>query len=234
MALPPPDPSGRHRLSVRISTASGSIKVIAEARSDVVVTRGGQAESLADGVVEVRPARPSSSVDVRCPGGTDVVVGTASGGVELEGRLGAVRVTSASGSIRADSVTEADLRTASGSVAVQECDGRCRVSTKSGKVKVSVTGEADVSSVAGRITIERVDGTVDVRTVSGKVWIGATGHGPIGARTMSGSIKISLPRGVRPAVHMSGLRSVDCRCEAGDDVSVDVATISGAVEILPS
>src|SRR6266545_2107258 len=110
MALPPPDPSGRRRLRMR--------------------------------------------------------VGTASGGVELEGLFGAVSVTSASGSIRAGSVAEADLRTASGSVGVEECAGRCRVSTKSGKVKVCVTGEADVSSVAGRITIERVDGTVEVRTVS--------------------------------------------------------------------
>ena len=39
-----------------------------------------------DGVVEIRPRRPSSAVTVRCPAGAVLVIGTASGSVELRGR----------------------------------------------------------------------------------------------------------------------------------------------------
>lgn len=232
-ALPPPDAPECPHARLRISTTSGSVTVIAEERADVTVDRGGQAETLGDGGVEVRAPRPSASVVVRCPVGTDLVVGTSSGGVELVGRFGSVSVTSASGSIRTQSVTEADLRTTSGTVGVGECAGRCRVSTKSGTVNVLLAGEADISSVAGTITIEEVDGTVEVRTVSGTVTVGANGKGPVDARTMSGAITIRLPRGLRPAVRMSGRRSVETECEAGNDVNVDVSTISGAVRILP-
>jgi hypothetical protein len=234
MSLPPPDPRTLARPSLRISTSSGRVKVIAEARPDVVVDRGGLATTLPDGVVEVRPTRPSGALEVRCPVGTDVVVGTASAGVELLGQFGSVRVTTASGSIKTGSVSQADLRSASGKVGVDECAGRCRASTKSGTVTVSVAGEAEVSSVSGTVTIEAVDGTVEVRTVSGKVSIGTKGGGPVEAQTMSGAISIRIPKGMRPAIRMAGRRPVHTDCEQGDDITIDVSTISGAVEIVPS
>ena len=98
--LPMVLPSADARLRLRISAFSGGVRVTAEPRTDVVVDRGGVAEATADGAVEIRAARPSNSVDVRCPVGTDVMVGTRSGGVQLGGRFGTVGVTSQSGSIR--------------------------------------------------------------------------------------------------------------------------------------
>jgi DUF4097 and DUF4098 domain-containing protein YvlB len=208
------------------------VKVTAEDRADVVVDAGGYVVLLDDDVVEVRAVKRSSSVVARCPTGIDVVVGTASGRVELTGRFGVVSVSSASGSITTGSVDEADLRTVSGKVGVDECRGLCRVSTKSGTITVSGTGEADLSSVSGRVDLERAEGAVVVRTVSGATTIGA-GTGPVGVQSISGSIVVRLPPGVRPSIRSSGRRAVSSACEPGDDVVVDIATVSGSVDVGP-
>jgi DUF4097 and DUF4098 domain-containing protein YvlB len=223
----------RRPTQLRTTTASGSVKLTAEDRTDVLVEKGGYAVLLDDGTVEVRTTKRSSSLEVRCPSGTDVVIGTASGGVELVGDFGTVSVSSASGSIRTGRVDVADLRTVSGKVGVEECRGRCRVSTKSGTITVTGAGEADLSSVSGRVQIERVDGAVVVRTVSGSTTIGAAGAGPVGVQSISGSIVVRLPPGVRPSIRSSGRRRVTSTCEPGDDVVVDVATVSGSVDIGP-
>jgi DUF4097 and DUF4098 domain-containing protein YvlB len=219
-------------LQLRIATSSGRVTVTADDRVDVVVDRGEVGPTI-DGVVEIRPQRGSSSVAVRCPEGADLVVGTGSGSVELHGRLGSVSVTSASGSIRVSEVTDADLRTTSGSVEIADCDDRCRVSTKSGKVTVEETGTADISTVSGTIRIERVTGAVQARTVSGGVSIVSDAQGPVTAQTVSGGVRVKLPAGVRPAVRVSGPHETECGCDQGDDLTVEVRTISGTVEITP-
>lgn len=207
--------------------------MVAEDRADVVVDRGGHVAGSDARGVEVLPSRPSQAIAVRCPIGTDVVVGTTSGAVELRGQLGSVSATSASGKIRVAAATEADLRTKSGKVELDECAGHCRVSTKNGAVSVGAAHTADVATVSGAVRIGRASGAVDVRTVSGKVELFSTGGGPIGARTLSGSITIQLPRGVRPDVRASDARWVHCACDGGDDVSIEVASLSGRVEITP-
>ncbi len=219
------------RLQLRIATASGKVKVTAEDRSGVVVERGGTAVTLADGVLEVRPAKPSSSLDVRCPTDCDLVIGTASGRVELHGLLGAVSVTSASGSIRVAEVAEADLRTQSGRVEIDGCRAGCRVATKSGSITVRATGSADVSTVSGTIHIERVEGEALARTVSGGMTIGSSAGGPVRARSVSGGITVHLPPGVRPAIKTTSSRPVTGGWEPGDDVVVEVGTVSGSVVV---
>ena len=229
-----PSPELPGRLLLRIATVSGTVTVMADDRPDIFVERGGNAGPLIDGVVEVHPQRPSSSVTVRCPTGADLVVGTGSGSVELRGRLGSVSVTSSSGSIRVAEVAEADLRTSSGSVRVADCDSGCRVSTKSGGVTVDETGSADISTVSGTIRIERVTGAAQARTVSGGVTIASDAQGPVRAQTVSGGVTVHLPPGVRPALRVTGAGKVRGRCEEGDDVTVEVTTISGTVEVSPS
>jgi Putative adhesin len=220
-------------LRLLISTTSGRVDVVAEARADVVVEGGTMTGEGRDGAIEIRAARPSQSIVVRCPTGTDVFVGTVSGRVALGGRFGAVGVTSASGRIHAESVAEADLRTASAKVDLDECSGRCRVSTKSGAVRVGLTDQVDIATVSGRVKIELVAGAADVRTVSGTVTLSSGAGGPINVQTLSGPITIRLPEGVRPTVRASNRRAVRCRCDEGDDVTIDVAALSGRVEILP-
>jgi DUF4097 and DUF4098 domain-containing protein YvlB len=212
---------------------SGRIEVVAEDRDGVFVERGGRVAATDDQVVEIRPSKPSAAVTVRCPTGTDVRVGTTSGAVQLTGRLGSVAVTSVSGRIHVDAAAEADLRTTSGKIDIAECAGHCRASTKNGAVGVGVAGSAEVATISGSVRIGRVSGAVDVRTVSGKVVLAADGAGSIGARTLSGSISIRLPAGVRPDVRASDARWVQCRCAEGEDVTIDVASLSGKVEISP-
>jgi Putative adhesin len=220
------------RVRLRVSAISGRVTVVAEARGDVVVERGGSTHATVDGSVEVRAGRPSDAVVVRCPASTDVIVGTRSGNVELDGRFGTVGVTSLSGSIRAETADEADLRTISGVVELEDCGGRCRVSTKSGRIRVGRSGEVDVSTVSGSVGIDEVAGPVNVRSVSGKVTIGASSRGAVHVRTVSGSITIRLPAGVRPLVRYSGRGSVRSAFEPGDDVLIDVANMSGAVRLV--
>jgi DUF4097 and DUF4098 domain-containing protein YvlB len=231
-AMVPPGTDARVRL--RVSAVSGRVTVVAEGRHDVVVERGGASHATADGSVEIRAGRPSDTVVVRCPTGADVIVGTRSGSVELDGRFGAVGVTSQSGSIRAGVVEDADLRTVSGVVEVDGCDGRCRASTTSGRIRVGRAGDAEVSTVSGSVGIDAVAGSVQVRSVSGKVAVGAAAGGTVHVRTVSGSITIRLPAGVRPLVRYSGRGSVRSGFEPGEDVVVDVANVSGAVRLVPA
>ncbi len=202
--------------------------------TDVVVTGGTQVVDHEDRVVVVQPDHPSQAIHVRCPPGSDVMVGTTSGAVEMRGSLGSVSVSSASGRIRVASAAEMDLRTGSGRIEVDACTGRCRASTKSGAVVVGSANAAEITTVSGKVRLGLVAGTTEIRTVSGSVTLSSTGVGPISARTLSGSVSISLPEDVRPEVLASDARWVECRCEAGDDVTIDVASLSGRVKIFPA
>jgi DUF4097 and DUF4098 domain-containing protein YvlB len=229
MSMPAVPASGR--LQLRIATTSGKVKVTADDRAGVVLVDGGRAVPVADGVVEIRPDRTSGSLEVRCPAFCDLVIGTASGRVELRGSLGAVSVTSASGSIRVAEVAEADLRTKSGSVEVGDCRTSCRIATKSGSITVGAAGTAEVSTVSGTIRITRVHGEALARTVSGGVTIGSAAGGPVRARSVSGGITVHLPAGVRPALTARSSRPVKGAWEPGHDVVVELGTVSGSVVV---
>jgi DUF4097 and DUF4098 domain-containing protein YvlB len=223
------------RVRLRISNIAGRVEVVADdGDAEVVVTGGTQVMDHDEQVVEVQPIHPSQAIHVRCPTGTDVMVGTTSGAVKLQGSLGSVSVSSASGRIRVAAAAEVDLRTGSGKIEVDDCTGRCRASTKSGAVIVGSANAAEITTVSGKIRLGLVAGTIDVRTVSGSVTLMSSGAGPISARTLSGSVSISLPAGVHPEVLASDGRWVECRCEAGDDVTIDVASLSGRVKIFPA
>ena len=227
-------PSAEAGLRLRISAMSGRVTVIGEERGGIQVERGGHPVTADDGAVEVRTARPSDPVVVRCPVGTDVVIGTVSGGVELVGRLGAVGVTSKSGSIDVAAVASADLRTVSGRVEVEDCAGACRISTTSGTIIVDETVDAEISTTSGRVRIGDVSGSVRLRSVSGSVDVGSAALGPIRVSTVSGTIEVRLPSGVRPSVHAAGRARVRSSFEAGDDVQIEVAAISGTVRLVAS
>ena len=166
--------------------------------------------------------------------GADVVIGTSSGGVDLRGRFGPVVVTSKSGSIRVAAAAEADLRTVSGAAELDECAGRCRVSTTSGRITIGATRDAEISTTSGSISVDQVVGAVQVRSVSGTVKVASLARGPVNASTVSGSITIGLPSGVRPSVRSSGRGSVHSSFDPGDDVLVAVANVSGSVRLVSS
>jgi DUF4097 and DUF4098 domain-containing protein YvlB len=215
---------------VRLHAVSGTIVVSAEERDDVAVGADAVREVGEDGAIEVHGKRRSSALRVSVPTGSDVTVGTVSGDIELIGVLGSVRVTSTSGSIEVDWADSADLRTVSGRVVVGKCNGMCRVSNKSGKVVVNEAGEGAISSVSGSVHID-AKSVVEVRTVSGKVDVQSGAGGPVRVSTVSGSVEVGLPPGVKPNVRLGGRGKARHDYEPGDDVQVEVRTVSGKIAI---
>jgi hypothetical protein len=218
------------RPQVRVTAHSGSITVVGEPRDDVAVDQG-RLETADDGWLEIRPR---GSATVRCPEGSDVVVGTLSGSLIFDGPLGEVRATTASGSVRVDRVSSLDARAVSGSIAVGTCTGLCRAKTKSGSVRVGHAGSAEITMGSGSVGIDHVDGAVRVRAVSGSVKVDAEGHGRVDVETMSGSVTITLPEECRPSVQtrsLTGRRRVEC--PHGDDCEVCATTLSGGITVRP-
>jgi DUF4097 and DUF4098 domain-containing protein YvlB len=214
-----------------IATRSGHVRVVAEDRADVAV-RGGALVEEPGGGLRVNAA-PSGDVEVRCPIGTSVVVGTASGRVELDGALADVSVTTRSGRITLEHAANADLRTMSGRVDVGTCDGSCRVVAASGSVRVERAHEIDVTTKSGRVDADRVT-RATVVSASGSVEL-ATGEQPVvQVRSHSGSVEIALPRGTHPAAQLASRSGrVENECPSGDDGHIDVSTTSGRVSVRP-
>lgn len=220
-ALPP------DRQALRVTTSSGSVTMSAERRDDIEIESGGQVERRPSPQQTPIDVRRSANVDVRCPLGTDIVIGTSSGSVRLSGLLGDIRVTSASGSISVEETTSADLRTASGDVTVEHCQGLCRITTSSGSVRVGQAGDADVRGVSGTVRVAAL--TARVRTVSGTIELAADGDASVA--TVSGRVTISLPPHIHPNVVARGLKRPKVNVDQGHDCDIAVRSVSGSVVV---
>lgn len=214
---------------VRVTASSGRIRVQAEARDDVEVERG-QHHPMG-GVLEVQGE--SSGVVMRVPVGTDLVVGSHSGSVELLGELGDVRITTRSGAVTVEACHALDARTVSGRIEVGRVTGDARIKAASGRVVVDhVGGELTVTAVSGRIDVTDAAGAVHATTVNGRVEIGARGTAEVRCESVSGAVVVRVPRDVKPHTR---LRSVSGRCACkvteGDDCTVTGRTVSGSITV---
>jgi DUF4097 and DUF4098 domain-containing protein YvlB len=218
-------------MRLNVATRSGRVRVEGREGAGLSV-RGGNIENDDDGTVRITAGTGgSNTVEVVCPAGSDVIVGTASGNVELVGVLGDVRVTTASGRISVDDAQHVDVRTASGKIEIGHCRGQCRVVTKSSRVRVGNAGSLDCSAVSGRIEVGGVE-DANVRTVSGRVDLGTEGQGRVEVRSVSGKVDLAVPRDRRPATRLSSISGrVRCECETGDDGEISVATTSGTINV---
>jgi DUF4097 and DUF4098 domain-containing protein YvlB len=214
---------------VRITVKSGRVSVVGEARDDI--DTNGAPQATEDDETVVRGG--SRSLVVRVPAGTDVVVGSSSGDIELDGPLGAVSVTTTSADVRADTVGSIDARTISGKLRVAHCQGALRLKTKSADVRVGrVDGEVRIASISGKVEIESANSSVSARTVSGEIRVHVDGKAPVRVETVSGKIVVKLPDGVRPTVEhrsVSGKRRVEP--EAGDDLVISARSVSGNFKV---
>ena len=191
MSWPAPAPTA----VVRISTSSGAVYVRAQA------DRTECWSSVA--ALDVSPFTvdgDSSAVDVRVPEGTDLVIGTTSGKVTVEGRVGAVSVLTTSGRISIDQARSVDARTKSARVHVGYAEGVCRVVSASGRVTVDRCGSADASSGSGQVVLGDAHGHVRATSTSGKVSVAVAGAHDVEAETVSGRVEVSFPDGLRPLV----------------------------------
>ena len=217
---------------LRITSRSGKVKVAAVPGAALAVT-GGRAASEEDGVVEIRPDG-SSTLEIACPAGSDLTISTGSGNIDVRGDAGSVKVITRSGSLRIEHATAVDARGASGKVEVGACSGECHVAYVSSDVRIGSAGRAVVATTSGDIEVGEA-GDAEVKTVSGKITLGGRGGGRLAARTISGSVSISVPEGSRPTTRLKSLSGrVRCECESGengDDGEIKASTVSGTVTV---
>jgi DUF4097 and DUF4098 domain-containing protein YvlB len=222
------DPGSAAPARLTIAARSGSIVVRARAGAEVEVT-GAKVLIEADGTTRVEGR--SKSIEVVCPEGSDLILGTSSGRVSLEGRLGDVRVTGSSGAIHVEEARSLDLRVRSGSVEVGVVAGVCRVVAVSGRIEVASAGSIDLTGVSGTVVARSVGGG-RVRTTSGRVAVGLDRAADLEVRGISGTTEIDVPRGVAPELRLSTVSGrVKRELEQGHDCVISVRTVSGSITV---
>lgn len=188
-------PAPASTAAVRISTSSGAVRVRAEPDRTVFWS-----SVPASDVAPVTVDGGSSAVEVRVPEGTDLVIGTTSGKVTVEGRVGAISALTTSGRISIEWAASVDARTRSGRVDVGHVDGVCRIVSTSGRVEIDRCAAAEAASGSGKVVLTDAHGPVRATSTSGKVSVALAGAHDVEAETVSGRIEIAYPVGVRPLV----------------------------------
>ena len=227
-------PPGPPRL--RINNRSGRVIITAEERSDVLVEAGMATESDdAASLAFTGKDGGTSPVELRCPAGCDILIGTLSGRVEILGRAGAVVISTASGKVLVKRALSADIRTVSGDVEIVESTGQVRVQAKSGKTRIGRAAAADLATVSGTIAIDRADGAVRVKSVSGNVDVSASGPHNVSVQTISGSVRLSYPSDTHPSTRVKKLSGkLRNALQPGADCECNVSTVSGSIELAPA
>jgi DUF4097 and DUF4098 domain-containing protein YvlB len=221
-----PESSAPVRLT--IAARSGSIRVRSQPGAEVAAP-GARLREEPDGSVRIESA--SRDLEVTCPDGADVILGTASGKVRLAGRFGDVRVTSASGSVHVDEVASLDVRLRSGSVTVESCAGDCHVVSTSGRIEIDRAGRVEVGGRSGHIIVRAAAGG-RIRTTSGHVEVGLDRAADLEVRGVSSAIDIDLPAGVAPDLDLHTRSGrVDARVTQGRDCVISAHTVSGSITV---
>lgn len=219
--------------SIRVNSRSSSVVVICEDRSDIRVTAGANERDLRREGAQVT-IEPGHGLEVRCPAGIGLFIGTMSGRVEVRGRAGDTRANTASGKIEIDECGRADLRSLSGAIEVGRA-GPLRAASKSGRIAIGAAERIDAATVSGSITVGVLEGEGRVKTVSGKVAIGSAGRSDVDVHTISGPVRVLLPPGVRPQARLKSISGRPrCDCPPGDDLCVAVSTLTGKIEVVSS
>lgn len=178
--------------AVRISASNGRVELFAKATGEFRLK--GAADVIDDdGRVTISNVR--SRLEVYVPVDTDVVVGTTTGRIQVNGRVGHLAVVTESGRVEVDAAASVDIRTESSRVEVGEVTGVCRIRSTSGKVEVESCGDADIAGRSGRIELLRVDGEVEAHSVSGRIELAMASVHDVHAETVTGRIEVSLPKG---------------------------------------
>ena len=140
------------------------------------------------------------------PIGSDVELNSTSGEVRLIGRLGVVRIHTASGDIEVGNAARVNVTTASGDFSCGEIDGEVSVSSVSGDcVMRRVGGRLDATLTSGDLRVDLCDGDVTIGSTSGDVRVGQCAGSDIAVRSISGDVRVGLPSGIRVEADISTL-----------------------------
>ncbi len=228
-------------LELHVGTRSGRVTVTGEDRQDLHIEsdapiREEKISVDATGRVSLKSSRGGSGwLKLRVPLGADLKIGTVSGSVELAGPIGRARITTVSGKIDVERAEALDARSISGTITVGDCSGRCRLGSKSGNVSCNTAGQAQASTLSGHIELGEVSGKVVAQSASGRIEVGLQTASDVAVSTLSGAVKVHVPKGVRPHPHLrslSGKPRFDC--ERGDDCEIKARSLSGKIEVLPA
>ena len=228
-------------LELHVGTRSGRVSITGEDRQDLYIEsdapiREEKIRVDATGRVSLKSSRGGSGwLKLRVPLGADLKIGTVSGSVELHGQVGRARVTTVSGKIDVERAEALDARSISGTITVGDCAGRCRLQSKSGSVSCNTAGQAQASTISGGIKLDEVSGKIVAQSASGRIEVGLQAAYDVAVRTMSGAVRVQVPRNVRPHPHLRSLTSKPrFACERGDDCVIKARTLSGKIEVLPA
>jgi DUF4097 and DUF4098 domain-containing protein YvlB len=140
------------------------------------------------------------------PSGTDVELSSTSGDVRLVGRLGVVRLHTASGDIEMGDAARLDVTTASGEFSCGDVDGEATVSSVSGDCTLRrVGGRLDATVTSGDLRVDVCEGDLTVGSTSGDVRIGRCCGSDIAVRSISGDVRVGLPTGIRVEAEIATL-----------------------------
>jgi DUF4097 and DUF4098 domain-containing protein YvlB len=213
--------------TVRVTSRSGSVDVVAEPDRVVVSSSGGTSE--VQGSVTTVTSR-SDRVRLRVPPGTDLIIGSTSGRVRLSGPLGAVSVLTSSGSVRVEEAASVDVRSTSGSIRIGQVEGECRASASSGRIEVQRCGAAHVTTRSGRVELREVHAAAQVHCITGRIEIALAGAHDVDAETVTGRIAVSLPPGVRALV-VSAPLDPDAPPTGAHDCVIRARSVTGRVVV---
>jgi Putative adhesin len=138
-------------------------------------------------------------------------VGVASADVEVRGRAG-----------------DAKLTTASGDVHVAESSGRVEISGASGDIRVdAVAGDLSVTTASGDVAVGEVRGDVSAKSASGDVRVGVA-HGSVRHSSASGDLTVDAARG-RTITAQTASGDVSVGVASGVTAWLDLSAVSGQV-----
>ncbi len=212
---------------VRIATTDGRVDVIAEDRSDIDVR--GDAEVRRVGV-STTVTGENNRLAVRIPLGTDIVIGTTSGRVDVSGSVGSAAITTESGKVTIERATSVDVRSIDGRIDVEHCGQQCCLRSEQGEVAVGSCGSADVATGTGKISLRDVRGVARAHCTNGRVDITMAAANDVTAETVTGRINVSLPRGVR-VFRADFAESQSVRQDDADCV-VSTHSVTGRVDVV--
>ncbi len=217
---------GEYQQLVRISASRSRVHVVAQDRVGVAVE--GRAEVDQSGS-RTTVRNVDSRLVIRVPHGTDLIIGTTSGQVDIDGPVGSVAVVTDSGRVAIEHANSVDVRADSSRIEIGFCAEDCRVRSVSGRVEVESCGPADVATETGRITLSGVRGSARAHCVRSRIEIRVEEGDLVVAETVSGRIDVSLPPGTQ-VLRSDGPQYPDNAIPVGA-CNVHARSISGRVQV---
>ena len=189
-----------------------------------------------------RQGRTSSTrLRVEAPPGTTVRLSAASAEISASVRLANAYIDTASGDVSLSEVEDAKVKSASGDLSIRTVTGGVSLRTASGDVKVGlVVDRMDVTTASGSVDVGLARGDLASSASSGDLAIDRYEGSDLDLKSVSGDIRVGLPRGTRltlDARSLSGKILLPERVPAGStgkgaqSVRAKLRTISGDIEI---